>query len=163
MEVQGLSLVLLSSVDGGWTEEIGAYVSVALISSVKFLIAVIVALGNQDFGFWDIIISAGGGAILGSVVYTYFGTEIRKWVQRTFRRSKPMSITRRRFIVKVWRRWGLFGVAFLAPIISPMASIGIAVSFQEPPRRILLYMTVSILAWSVLLAAFREGVIAMLG
>lgn len=140
-------------------EKLAAYLSIGLVSSIKFMIAVIVAIGTPDFTFWDILISAGGGALLGAVVFTFFGTQIRAWVRKRFRIGKPMSFARRRQIYRVWKRFGLPGVAFLAPILSPMVSIGIALSFQEPPRRILFFITVSILSWTILLATFRAMVI----
>ncbi|GAB4424537.1 MAG: hypothetical protein OHK0039_41800 [Bacteroidia bacterium] len=139
-----------------FSEKLLAYVSIGLVSSIKFLLAVIVAMGTPGFGFWDIMISAGGGALLGAVVFAYFGAQIRNWLCSRFKIGKPVSYARRRRIYGIWKRYGLPGVAFLAPIISPMVSIGIAISFQEKPNKILAYMAVSILGWTTLLAFFKE-------
>ena len=136
------------------TRKLISYVTVALLSSVKFTVGVGVALA-KNYGFWEIIIFAGGGAWLGSVIITYFGNQIRKWLERQFN-SKPKSFAYRRRIYKLWKRYGLTGVAFLAPILSPPVSIGIAVSFHEKPTKIILYMTISLLFWVLLFASMKE-------
>lgn len=142
-------------------EKVAKYISIGLVSSIKFMIAVILAIGTPNFTFWDILISAGGGAILGAVVFTFFGAQIRAFVRKRFNIGRPMSFARRRQIYRVWKRFGLPGVAFLAPILSPMVSIGIALSFQERPQRILLFITASILGWTILLATFKTVVIQL--
>jgi hypothetical protein len=53
------------------------------------------------------------------------------------------------------------GVALLSPLISPMISIGVAYSFQEKPRRILLYVGGCIVFWSVIFASFREVILSL--
>ncbi|MDX2247083.1 MAG: hypothetical protein SF052_09925 [Bacteroidia bacterium] len=143
-------------------EMIGMYLSVFLIASIKFAVAALIAMGNPHFSFWEIILTAGGGAIAGSVIFVYFGTQIKRWVKANFKRSTPTSFARRRQIYKIWKRYGLPGVAFLAPLISPMVSIGIAVSFGEKPRKILLAMCISIIGWSVILATFKEVILAII-
>ncbi|MCB0838700.1 MAG: hypothetical protein KDE26_01550 [Bacteroidetes bacterium] len=138
------------------------YISVFLVSSVKFAVAVLVALGNPKFNWVEIVLTAGGGAIFGSYIFLYFGERISKWVRENFKRSKPMSFANRRRILKIWKRYGLAGVAFLAPVLSPMISVGIAVSFQEKPRKILFAMIISILAWTMFAATFREVLLSFM-
>ena len=109
------------------------YLSVFLIATIKFAVAALITMGNPKFNFIEIILTAGGGAIAGSYIFVYFGKRIEKWIRENFTRSKPMSFANRRKIYKIWHRYGLPGVAFLAPFISPMVSIGVAVAFQEKP------------------------------
>lgn len=158
-EVGSSALILLSSLSAG---KAGAYLSIALVSSVKYLVAVLIALGNPGFGFWDIMISAGGGAILGSVIFAYFGAEIRSWAKRYIKPKKQASFARRRRIYQIWHRYGLLGVVAIAPVISPMVSISIALSFGERPRRILLYMISGLLIYTSLLALSKELILRML-
>lgn len=138
------------------------YLSVFLIATIKFAVAALIAMGNPKFNFFEIILTAGGGAIAGSYIFVYFGKRIEKWIRENFTRSKPMSFANRRKIYKIWHRYGLPGVAFLAPFISPMVSIGVAVAFQEKPRRILIAITTSILLWSIVLASFKEIILSLL-
>ncbi|MCB0656836.1 MAG: hypothetical protein KDC57_11905, partial [Saprospiraceae bacterium] len=101
---------------------------------------------------------AGGGAWLGALVFTYFGTEIRKLIQKRFK-FDPMSFSRRRKMYLFWKRYGLLGTTILIPLFSPMISIGIAVSFQEKPGRIMRYMTVAIFLYTLIFAVFKEAVV----
>ena len=138
------------------------YASVFLISSVKFAVAALIALGNPKFNWLEIVLTAGGGAIAGTYIFVYFGKRLSDWAKSNFKRSKPMSFANRRRIYKVWKRYGLAGVAFLAPFLSPMISVGIAVSFQEKPRKILVAMIISILGWSMFMATFREVLVSLI-
>ncbi|WNJ20914.1 hypothetical protein [Pontibacter sp. G13] len=136
------------------------FISIFLFSSVKFFLGVVAALALPGFDFWELILAAGGGAWVGSVVMIYFGASIRAWSKKYIKlRKKPMSFARRRQIYKIWHRYGLTGVVFLIPLISPMIAIGIALSFQEKPRRILSYITVSIFAWTAIFGLFKEVVL----
>lgn len=151
-----LAFVVLQGIS--WSK-ISVYVSIALVSSVKFLVGVILAIGKPGFGFWDIMISAAGGAILGAVIFTFFGNQINKWLRQRFNYGANRSFARKRQIYMLWRKYGLLGVSALAPILSPMASIGIALSFQERPGRILTYVVGSILFWTTVLGLSKELVL----
>ena len=129
--------------------ELWKYIPLFLLSAVKFLGGLLAAIGTR-MTFWETVAVVGGGAWAGSWIYAYFGTALSNWIRVRFRRRKPMSFKSRRRIVKIWNRYGLWGVAFFSVVLSPMISIGVAVSLQEHPRKIMLYMTVAILFWSVL-------------
>jgi membrane protein YqaA with SNARE-associated domain len=138
--------------------KITAYLIVALTGAVKFLPAVVLSY-SQQFNFWEILITASAGGIAGTVVYTYFGTEIRKWIQHHIHRKKKRKINfkRLRTILKLWHRFGIYGIAFLTPpILSPPIGVAIAVAFKEKPRHIILVMSVSFLFWALLLATLWE-------
>lgn len=154
-----LAFVPLMGISAG---KLSLYISIALVSSVKFLVGVILAIGKPDFGFWDIMIAAGGGAIVGAIIFTFFGNQINKWLKQKFNYGANRSFARKRQIYMLWRKYGLFGVALLAPVLSPMASIGIALSFQERPRRILLYVVGSIIFWTTVLGLSKELVLTYL-
>lgn len=143
-----------------WTE-IGAYVSMFLLSSVKFLFGMIGAIG-AGFTFWELLAIVGGGAWTGSWVFAYFGTALRNWISKRYKRSKPMSFRYRRRIVSVWKKYGLTGISFLSIVISPMVAIGVAVSFRERPLRIMAFMTAAIVFWCLAFALGNQWVRAWL-
>ncbi|MEM7657353.1 MAG: hypothetical protein AAF399_14560 [Bacteroidota bacterium] len=140
----------------------GVYAGLFATAFVKFAIALIAGVANSSLNFWEILLFVGGGASASVVVYTYFGRSINFWIKRTFRRKKPTSFARRRRMYKIWKKYGLFGVAMLCPVLSPMISVGVAVSFQESPRRIILYNIGAILFWTILFAILREGILDLL-
>ena len=73
-----------------------------------------------------------------------------------------MSFGKRRKLYSIWKKYGLTGVSFLSIVISPMISVGIAVSFQENPRKIILWNSLSIGFWSLVFASFREVIVGFL-
>ncbi|MCC6805588.1 MAG: small multi-drug export protein [Anaerolineae bacterium] len=57
-------------------------------------------------------------------------------------------------IMRVWNRYGLIGLALLAPVTTG-AQIGaiIGMSLNAPPRRLFVWMSLGGLAWAVIFAA----------
>ncbi len=144
-------------------EDMLVYLGVASLSFVKFFMGVIAAL-LKDFSYLEVQLTAGLGAILGSWVFAYFGHEIRKWLEKKFNiRRKARSIAQARRVYRIWRKWGLTGIAALAPLISPHGSIGIAVSFRERPRKIAIYLTISIIIWTTIFTLLKETLLTILG
>jgi hypothetical protein len=72
------------------------------------------------------------------------------YVERS--RLRKVFTRRNRRMVKVWRRYGLLGVAFLTPVVFsiPVGTI-VANSLVRNKKKIFLYMFLSVLFWSVLL------------
>ncbi|MEL6252420.1 MAG: hypothetical protein AAFR87_10460 [Bacteroidota bacterium] len=153
---QTFAFILL---DAGFSEKLPKLIGLFGAAFVKFALAALAAIPQTDLTFWDILVSVGGGALLSVVVYTYFGGVIRAWIQKLFKRSKPVSFKRRRRTIRFWKRYGLLGTAALAPILSPMISVAIAVAFKENPRRIIIHVGISIIIWTIIFAFFREGVL----
>ena len=72
-------------------------------------------------------------------------------------RKRRVFTPRTRRIVRIWRRYGLTGLAALTPILfSIPLGIFFMVRFEKNKRKILLYMFVSILSWSLILTTFFE-------
>lgn len=140
----------------------GIYAGLFATAFIKFTIALVAGVANKSLNFFEILLAVGGGASVSVVVYTFFGQGINFWIKRVFKRRKPTSFKRRRRVYTIWKKYGLFGVAMLSPILSPMISVAVAVSFQEPPRRIILFNIGSILFWTILFALAREGILDLL-
>lgn len=148
---------LLSATAGKW----GVYMGLFFASFVKFGMAALAAMGNSKLNFVEILVTIGGGALLSVPFYTFFGERVRRVVKRFFKRKKPVSFSRRRRIYNIWHRYGIWGAAVLSPIISPMVAVGIAVSFQESPRRIISIIGGVILLWSLVFALLRQWVLSI--
>ena len=70
---------------------------------------------------------------------------------------KKIFTRKSRRFVRMWRRYGLFGVAFLTPVLIsiPIGTV-IANAFEENKRKIFIYMFFSILFWSVFFTTMFE-------
>lgn len=85
-------------------------------------------------------------------LFTYFGNWMREKVFRRFRLWKVNSKKAQRF-EKVWKRYGLAGVALLTPVIlTPIGGTLLAISSGSPREKIIFYMFVSASVWSVLIS-----------
>lgn len=153
-----LTSLLLSATAGKW----GMYFGLFVASFFKFSLAAVAAMGNTKLNFLEILLVIGGGGLLSVPFYTFFGAHLSKWLRRYFKRRKPVSFTRRRRIYYIWHRYGIWGVAFLSPLISPMIAVGIAVSFQEHPRRIISIVGGMVLCWALVFAGLRHWVLMLL-
>jgi hypothetical protein len=71
--------------------------------------------------------------------------------------NKKVFTRRSRRYVKIWKKYGLIGVAFLTPVIIsiPIGTL-IANNFEVNKKKIFLYMFFSIVFWSVLLTSIFE-------
>ena len=85
-------------------------------------------------------------------LFTFFGNWIRTKVFGRFRKPK-INIKRAQRFEKIWKRYGLFGVALLTPIIlTPIGCTLLAVSSGSPREKIIFYMFVSASFWSVVIS-----------
>lgn len=141
---------------------IGKYLGVFSLSIFKYLMGVAIAF-PAGFTFWELLLTAGLGGCVGVVTFTIFGTRIRKLIEVHLRRSKTMPFKTRRRIVKIWRRFGIVGVAALTPLISPPVAVAIAVAFHTKPLKTIYWLCGSIIMWSILFALFRDQVAAITG
>ena len=87
-------------------------------------------------------------------LFTFFGEWMREKVFRRkvfsrFKRKK-VSLERAQKLERLWKRYGLLGVALLTPIIlTPIGGTVLAVSSGSPKDKIIFYMFVSASFWSV--------------
>jgi hypothetical protein len=72
--------------------------------------------------------------------------------------QKKLFTKRNRNIVKVWKKYGLYGIAFLTPVILsiPIGTI-IANSLVSNRKKVILYMFVSLVFWSILMTSLFEA------
>lgn len=157
---------------------------IILLSSVKFAAGPPFAYFDEryDFTFYETVLYCLLGGMLGVWVFTFFSLEIQltlHWIRSKFRRQKDLPgetridpetglihavphkrkifSKRSRHFVKLWRKYGFIGVAFLTPVLIsiPVGTI-ILNLFEDNKLKIFTYMFFSILFWSVLLTAMFE-------
>jgi hypothetical protein len=79
------------------------------------------------------------------------------YVEKDSIQNKKIFTPQNRRLVNIWRRYGLFGIAFLTPVLISIP-IGTIVASRLIPnkKKIFLYMFVSITFWSVAMVSFFE-------
>jgi hypothetical protein len=146
----------------------GKYIAVALFASVKFLFSPFFAEGLK-LNFMESLLSTMAGGAIGIFVFGLIGELISaSWktlvvlLSSTFsKKSKAEArvIASRkftfmnRFIVRVKRRVGLFGIAFLSPclISIPVGAIACMTFYSHQRPRAFLFLYLSLIFWTVVL------------
>lgn len=129
------------------------YISLLLISAVKFLFGPIIGF-STGLSLVETTIITILGMMLTVVSLTYAGSTARKkileWVNR--RKTRQLFTKRNRMIVRVWHEYGMKGVAFLTPILfGPPIGMLIALSFGEKKHKIITYMFISAVFWGIIM------------
>ncbi len=85
-------------------------------------------------------------------LFTYFGNWIRTEIFGRFKKRK-INMARAQKLEKIWKRYGLVGVALLTPLIlTPIGGTLLAVSSGSPKDKIIFYMFISASVWSVVIS-----------
>ena len=111
-------------------------------------------LGGYGVGLHPIttILTTVAGMMTVVFLFTYFGEWIRMKVFGRFKKRK-VNLKRAAQLEKIWKRYGLIGVALLTPIIlTPIGGTLLAVSSGSPREKIIFYMFVSASFWSVVIS-----------
>lgn len=130
-------------------EEILKAIPVYFSSMFKFIFGPIggYAAGLNIFTTMLVTIAGMMTVVLG---FAYFGDFLKNRVlARFFQNRKKFSVRNRKF-VKIWRKYGLAGVAILTPILlTPIGGTLLAVSFGTPRNRLIVFMFISAALYSV--------------
>ena len=139
--------------------------SVFLMSTVKFVFGAVPLALSFGFSFFEAVTITSLGGFTGVTFFVFLSDKIiALYKRRTAHKHltdptfvHPRKFTRRsRFIVNVKKKSGLYGVAFLTPLLfSIPLGCFIAVRYFKNRQRILLYMYVAILFWSVSISSFK--------
>ncbi|MGA0559304.1 hypothetical protein ACO2Q8_21775 [Larkinella sp. VNQ87] len=129
--------------------EFAKYLSVLVASMVKFIGGPVtgVAMGLNWLETWAFTVV---GMMASVVLVTYAGAILRNLMNR-FRRPAPRRFSSRtRLAVRVWKRSGMAGIAFLTPLLlTPIGGTILAVSFKVSRSMIFSYMLMSALFWGI--------------
>ncbi len=87
-------------------------------------------------------------------VFTFLGKALKQHVlTRLFRNRRKFSTRNRRF-VRIWRKYGTNGVAFLTPVIlTPIGGTLLMTSMGTPRSKIMMTMLLSAVFWSMIITA----------
>jgi hypothetical protein len=128
--------------------EVLEYLAVFASSMFKFILGPILGKG---FGltFWETALLTAGGMMASVFLFSsILGRRIHCWIMRTFFKEKKLFSKRSRKTVRIWRTYGLKGVAFLTPVLfTPIGGTIVASSFGEHKRKIFKYMLLSAIFW----------------
>lgn len=150
--------------------EIGHIITVAIGCSIKPLIA-IPAARVAKIGHFETFIGACIGGCIGIVVFFLVIEYIAKIIHdRKIKRLKenaaPVARTkkiftkRNRFIIKSVNKYGLMGIAAIAPLLSlPLAALiasRINDKFIHNKKKVVVYLCTSVIVWSFIMVSITR-------
>ncbi|MBZ0279115.1 MAG: small multi-drug export protein [Anaerolineae bacterium] len=88
--------------------------------------------------------------VSGVVLVALFGGRVRDWaLRRLGRQTAGQSDT---LIARIWQRFGIIGLGLAAPMtVGAQIGAALGISLNAPSRRLLLWMSLGALAWSIAL------------
>jgi len=122
------------------------YISVIAISMLKFMGGPLTGL-TLNLSWIETAICSVIGMMITVVLVIYSGD----FLQKLFRKDNPKKFTRMtRFGVKIRRKFGLIGIAFLTPILfTPPVGAALSIAFRYDKIKIMLQMFTSAVAWAL--------------
>lgn len=132
------------------------YISVIAISMLKFMFGPITGLSLQ-LGWAETAICTVIGMMLMVILIVFANDFLQKLSARFFpRKAQPKKFTKiTRLAIKIRRRFGLIGIAFLTPIIfTPPIGAVLATAFRYKKGAILLNMFISAVTWAIVQSLF---------
>lgn len=137
-----------------FSEEILKYFSIAGLCMFKFVMGPTMG-AISGLSILETVAVTVVGMMASVLLFSHVGHPIRDFVFRNFMKKRKLFTKRNRRLVKVWRKYGIQGVAFLTPILfSPIVGTLVAVAFGESKTRIFFYMLASAVLWSFTMSYF---------
>lgn len=143
-------------------ENILTLLGIYFISWFKFLAGPI--LGSAaGYSVVESILVTVAGMMTSVIIFTLVGSKIKTLFQGSFQKTPKLVFSKKnRKIVRLWRKYGEIGIAFLTPILlSPVGGTLIMVSFGVKKRHIYMHMLWSASFWAVVFSLFIDQILAV--
>lgn len=104
------------------------------------------------FSLFEIVTVTVSGMMTTVFTITYLGDWFKSlWSLRITEKRKKFTPKTRR-IIRIWKKFGILGIAFLTPIIlTPIGGTIVLTTFNVKKRKIFLYMMGSALFWALIM------------
>ena len=86
------------------------------------------------------------------LIFTFFGERLRATILQRFLKPKKVFTPKNRRFVKIWKKYGEIGIAFLTPILlSPPGGAIIAMALGGSRKKTVAYMFLWSVVWSTII------------
>lgn len=135
--------------------------SIVSLSSVKFLIAIPIAI--TQFTFIETVIISTAGGILGVLIFSFFSDHIYKLIDSISKlvglkkkegQKKKKEGFQKKISEKIMKKYGIIGIVILTPpILSIPIGTLLAIKLCSDKRKTIFFLIISVIAWSLLLSS----------
>jgi hypothetical protein len=149
---------------GNWWE----ITSVFLLSTVKFVFGGVPLALAYGFSFFKAVVITSLGGFSGILIFVAMSDFLlRKYKAQKLKRehahphphpkkNKRVFTRKNRLIIQVKQRFGLLGIAILTPpLFSIPGGCFLATRYFKDKQKVIIYMFVSVLFWSVSISSFQ--------
>ena len=134
-------------------EEILKAIPVFLFSMIKFIFGPTLGFAAGLHVITSILVTIAGMMTV-VVAFTYFGDWIRSKLLSGMLKNRKRFTPGNRRLAGTWRKYGLTTIAALTPLVlTPLGGTILAVSSGNSKKRIIFYMFVSAIFWSLVLSS----------
>lgn len=140
------------------------FLTVFLLSSIKFAWLGVPGSIAAGYSFLQSVCVTTAGGWTGVVFFSYLSEWLIKKTKAittkiTKKKPKKKFTLTNKFVVRVKRTLGLAGIALLTPpLLSHPVGVFFAIRYYKDKRRVISYMMVSTLFWSITLFVFYKYV-----
>lgn len=93
-------------------------------------------------------LASGLGAIIGALLVIILGDRLRNWLFK--KKQKSQNYNSR--IYRIWRKYGVIGLGLLSPLLTgSLLGAAIGISLGASPKRLILWMSIGIIIWTIIL------------
>lgn len=126
------------------------YLSVILTSTLKFIGGPLAGLAFH-LSWVETATCTVIGMMLSVILVTFAGEMLFRLSQRFRKKPSPRFTRRTRMAVRIWKRSGMVGIAFLTPLLlTPIGGTAIAMTFNVKRFKLISLMLFSAIFWAVI-------------
>lgn len=94
------------------------------------------------------------GSIIGALLVIFLGDRLRNWIIKRRQKVDRDGQKKTGWIFRIWDRYGIIGLGMFSPLLTgaPLGA-AIGISLGADPKRLLLWMSLGIIIWSIILTA----------
>lgn len=142
-------------------EYLATFFGIYLLCLFKFIAGPVLGAA-AGYSIVEIVLVTLSGMMTSVIGFTYLGD----WIKNTWTikiRKNPKRFTKRtRNMIKIWQKFGVYGIAALTPILlTPIGGTILLTSFGIDKQKIISTLLVSGLFWSFILAASIKQILAI--
>ena len=127
-------------------------ISIVLLTMLKFIFGPVLGY-TAGFPYLLTVIITVVGMMLSVFLFTFLGGFLRIYIIDPFFKNRRIFTKRNRRFVKIWKSYGVIGVAFLTPLLlTPIGGTLLLTGLNTPKKMIVSTMFVSAIVWAFIIA-----------
>lgn len=141
------------------SESLITFFGIFFLSLFKFIAGPV--LGSAaGYSLWEIMLVSVSAMMTSVISFSLLGTQFKKILALRLRSKSPVFSKKSRSIVRLWKKYGEIGIAFLTPVfLTPIGGTLILISFGTKKRKIYFHMLWSAIFWSIFFGLTIEQIL----